>query len=150
MSKIAKSGESLDAVAMGISALCVVHCLATPVLVVLFPIIGGTLLANHAFHALLLLLVLPTSTVALYLGYRRHHAPRALRLGILGMAILILAAVLGPEVLSPIGEGATTSVGGGVLAVAHFINLRRCRQRVGNGDSRRDYGSTEPRDASTT
>jgi len=144
MSQIDKSGESLDAVAMGISALCVVHCLAIPVLVVLFPIIGGTLLANHAFHALLLLLVLPTSTVALYLGYRRHRAPRALRLGVLGMAILIVAAVLGPEVLSPVGERVTTSVGGGVLALAHFINLRQCRRR---GSA---YGSgSEPGDIST-
>ncbi|MGB5623656.1 MAG: MerC domain-containing protein, partial [Gammaproteobacteria bacterium] len=99
MSRVDKSGESLDAVAMGISALCVVHCLATPVLVVLFPIFGGTLFADHEFHALLLLLVLPTSTLALYLGYRRHHAARALLLGVLGMAILTLAAVLGADVL---------------------------------------------------
>jgi len=142
MSQVDKSGESLDAVAMGISALCVVHCLATPVLVVLFPIVGGTLFADHDFHALLLLLVLPTSTLALYLGYRRHHAPRALRLGVLGMAILILAAVLGPEVLGPVGERVTTSAGGGVLALAHFINLRQCR--------RAGYGSGgEPGDVST-
>lgn len=126
--RLDKSGESLDAVAMGISALCVAHCLATPVLLVLFPIVGGTLFASHAFHALLLLLVLPTSTLALYLGYRRHGAPLALWLGMLGMGILVVAAVLGPEVLGPGGERATTSAGGMVLAVAHFINLRRCRR----------------------
>ncbi len=144
MSHVDKSGESLDAVAMGISALCVIHCLATPVLVVLFPIFGGTLFADHDFHALLLLLVLPTSTLALYLGYRRHHAPRALRLGVLGMAILILAAVLGPDVLGSVAERVTTSVGGGVLALAHFINLRHCRKAgsaYGNG--------AEPGDVST-
>jgi len=127
-SRLDKSSESLDAVAMGISALCVVHCLATPILLVLFPIIGGTLFASHAFHALLLLLVLPTSTVALYLGYRRHGAPLALRLGVLGMGILLVAAALGPEILGDGGERATTSAGGVVLAVAHFINLRRCRR----------------------
>jgi hypothetical protein len=126
--RLDKSGESLDTVAMGISALCVFHCLATPVLLVLFPIIGGTLFASHAFHALLLLLVLPTSTLALYLGYRRHRRPLALWLGVVGMAILLVAALLGPEVLSAGGERATTSAGGIVLATAHFINLRRCRR----------------------
>ncbi|MGB5591026.1 MAG: MerC domain-containing protein [Gammaproteobacteria bacterium] len=123
----ARSAESLDAVAVGISALCVIHCLATPLLVVVFPIIGGTLFANHAFHAWLLVLVLPTSTLALYFGYRRHQQARVLWLGAIGMGILTLAAVLGPEALTEAGERLTTSVGGIVLAIAHVLNFRRFR-----------------------
>jgi hypothetical protein len=126
----ARSSESLDAVAVGISALCVVHCLATPLLVVVFPIIGGTLFANHAFHAWLLVLVLPTSTLALYFGYRRHQQARVLWLGAVGMGILTIAAILGPDTLSEGGERLTTSAGGLVLAIAHVLNFRRFRASI--------------------
>ncbi len=51
-----------------------------------------------------------------------------LGLGVAGMAVLIVAAVLGPAVLTELGEVLMTGAGGLLLAVSHVINFRRCRR----------------------
>jgi hypothetical protein len=119
--------RTLDGVAISISAVCVLHCLLAPLAVLAFPIIGSSLWASHEFHAWLLVLILPSSTLALYLGCREHGSGKVLGLGLTGMAVLIAAAVLGPEVLTELGEVLVTGVGGTLLAVSHVLNFRRCR-----------------------
>ena len=119
---------TLDGVAISISALCVLHCLLTPVAVVAFPILASSLWASHEFHAWLLALILPSSALALYLGCRRHRDGAVLGLGLTGMTVLIAPAGLGPEVLTELGEVVVTSAGGTLLAVSHVLNYRRCRR----------------------
>jgi hypothetical protein len=119
--------RTLDGVAIGISALCVLHCLLAPLAVLAFPIIGSSLWASHEFHAWLLVLILPSSALALYLGCRKHRSGTVLGLGLTGMAVLVIAAVLGPAVLTEIGEVLVTGAGGTLLAISHVMNYRRCR-----------------------
>ena len=119
--------RTLDGVAISISAVCVLHCLLAPLAVVAFPIIGSSLWASHEFHAWLLVLILPSSALALYLGCREHRSGTVLGLGLAGMVVLIVAAVLGPEVLTELGEVLVTAAGGTLLAISHVLNFRRCR-----------------------
>jgi hypothetical protein len=119
---------TLDGVAIAISALCVLHCLAVPLAVIVFPILATSLWASHEFHAWLLVLILPSSALALWLGCRRHHSSLVLGLGLAGMGVLVLAAILGPETLTVPGEVLTTGTGGALLATSHWLNFRRCRQ----------------------
>ena len=59
-----------DRAAIGISALCIAHCLVLPVALVLAPSVTLlTVLNDELFHKLLILLVLPTSIFALTLGF---------------------------------------------------------------------------------
>jgi hypothetical protein len=118
---------TLDGVAISISALCVLHCLFAPLVVLAFPIFGASLWASHEFHAWLLVLILPSSALALYLGCRQHRSGVVLALGLAGIAVLLIAAALGPEMLGELGEILVTGLGGALLASSHVLNYRRCR-----------------------
>jgi len=55
---------SLDKFAILLSGVCLVHCLITPVLITLMPIISMTAFVEDLlFHKLMLWLVLPTSVI---------------------------------------------------------------------------------------
>jgi len=63
----------LDRWSIAASTLCAVHCLFTPVLIVLVPALASTVLADEKFHRLMLLWVVPASGLALWIGCRRHR-----------------------------------------------------------------------------
>ena len=59
---MAKSTKWLDGVAVGLSALCLIHCLALPVIVAGLPFLAQ--FADGHLHAQMLLIVLPLSIIA--------------------------------------------------------------------------------------
>lgn len=125
----AKWSSVLDTVAVGLSGLCLVHCLALPLLIALFPLVGASfsLIDHTTFHQLILVAVIPTSALALGSGYRRHrHKPAAL-LGIAGVAALVFAAFALHAFHAHHLETWVTVAGGLTLALAHVSNFRRCR-----------------------
>lgn len=119
----------LDRAAVFLSGLCLVHCLALPVVLAVFPLLGGVFIPHETFHQLILVAVLPTTTLALGSGYRCHRQPGVLALGALGLAGLIAAAFivhrLGAEEL----ERVVTIASGLILACAHGWNFRLTRAR---------------------
>lgn len=117
--------QRLDKLAVGLSAACLIHCLITPVLVVTLPIVGGFFAAEQ-FHGVLLVVILPTSLIALFLGCRRHGRMSVLALGISGITIMTLA-VLTHETIGDSWERVATGFGGLLLAVGHILNYRSCR-----------------------
>ena len=56
-----QAGMKTDKAAIGLSLLCVVHCLVTPIAIVMFPALGATFLEDESFHYALLFVVLPIS-----------------------------------------------------------------------------------------
>lgn len=110
----------------GISAslFCIVHCLFTPMLVVLVPFVGQTL-AHGWFHLVIAAIVVPTAVWALWNGYRQHHTRRILWLGEAGLVFVCLALSLGAR--DSRVEVGFMSAGGLLLAAAHLGNLRACR-----------------------
>ena len=117
----------LDRSAIGLSFLCVLHCLAVPLTLILMPSLAALPIADERVHLLLVLLVLPTSTVALTLGCRQHGLKHILAWGLTGIAILVLAAVLGEGFLGEYGEKILTVVGSVLVAVGHILNFKCCR-----------------------
>lgn len=109
-----------DAVAVGISGLCLVHCLALPVLAVAFPLVG---VLSHSgwVHVLFFCAAAPVSALALRAtgGWRHPGVRTFFLLGIAGLAGGLPWG--GPEAL----EVALTSLGGAFLVAAHLLNLRR-------------------------
>mgnify|MGYP001373688266 CR=1 FL=1 len=116
-----------DKAAIGLSVLCVVHCLVTPIAIVMFPALGATFLEDESFHYVLLFLVLPTSLFSLGLGCRKHGHRDILLLGIFGLFILSLILLVGEETLGELGEKLSTVVGAVVVASAHFRNFKACQ-----------------------
>ncbi|HLQ86232.1 MAG TPA: MerC domain-containing protein [Salinisphaeraceae bacterium] len=122
-----KLSSALDTFAVGLSGLCLIHCLILPLLVALFPLLGATLMSHEAFHQIILIAVVPTTAIALGLGYRRHrHLPVAI-LGVTGIGALVLAAFALHSLRAHYLETWITVAGGIVLALAHISNFRRCR-----------------------
>ena len=62
----------LDGFAILLSGTCMLHCLTLPLLVTVFPIVQGSLLEEQYFHLIMLVLILPTSLIALTVGCRKH------------------------------------------------------------------------------
>ncbi|MEX2494844.1 MAG: MerC domain-containing protein [Woeseia sp.] len=112
----------LDRVAVLLSGICLLHCLALPFLLLALPVLNE--LASDHLHAQMLLVAIPISVIALALGFRRHENPYVIAFGTLGMALLVIG---GTVVHSRYGLAAdrTFSVSGAlVLAVTHYFNSR--------------------------
>ena len=122
-----KAQKILDRLAIGMSSFCLLHCLVTPVLLISIPVLASTIVADETFHKILLVFVLPASSLALLLGCRRHKDGIVLSLGTLGLMQLVIIAFFGHELLGETGETVATVVGSLVLAASHFRNHRLCR-----------------------
>jgi hypothetical protein len=120
--------RTLDQFAILLSGVCLVHCLITPILITLLPIISmSALVEDLIFHKLMLWLVLPTSCVALFLGCRQHKFFSIAATGALGLGILIAVAFFGHQWFGIGGEKIATTVGGLILAASHYLNFRACQ-----------------------
>lgn len=116
---------ALDATAVALSALCLLHCLALPLLLALLPLASATFVADERFHFWMLLLVVPTTVLALGTGWRRHGRTRIVLLGAIGVALIAFAALGRTWVgLGETGDTVFTVIGATMLAVAHVWNLR--------------------------
>jgi hypothetical protein len=120
--------ESLDRVAIGLSGLCALHCLVTPIGIVLFPILAASFGSDERFHLGLAMLVLPSSALALVLGCRRHRDAGVLALGVLGLMALVLLAAWGHALVGEGWERVASAGGSAVVALAHVRNYRLCRR----------------------
>ena len=110
----------LDASAMGLSGLCLVHCLALPVAAAALPMLGAWAHAEWV-HAAFLAAAVPVSAFAL-LRSGGWRAPRIATLAVAGL-MLLAAGVMGwPR---ETWETALTVTGGLLLASAHVLNWRR-------------------------
>lgn len=116
------AGLRLDKVAIGLSVVCLVHCLALPVLVLAAPAVGALVLGTESpVHWLLLGLALPVSGYALWHGFRHHHQRLALLLGCCGLALMFVAVA---HLTAATLELPLTVAGVLVLLAAHLLNLR--------------------------
>jgi MFS superfamily sulfate permease-like transporter len=114
-----------DKAAVILSGLCLVHCLALPVLVAVLPFVSE--LTGDHLHAELLLVVIPISVFAFVIGYRRHRRLKIVGLGVLGMAVLALGGTYVHSRYGIAADRAMTVAGSAILAIAHFLNSRRTR-----------------------
>lgn len=112
----------LDRLAIGLSGLCLLHCMAGFVLLSLFALTGDWL--DHRVHVVGLLLAMPLAAVALWRGWRRHGR---MEIGLAGFAGLL---VMGLSLLVEHGDQAEMLVsmaGVIMLAFAHWRNLKALR-----------------------
>ncbi len=117
-----------DMIGVALSATCLVHCLALPLLILLAPALSVWFALPEGVHAAILLLALPTALVAMRDGWRRHgrSAPGLLAGVGLGLLALGLAAHQGWLGLSDreAADRLLTSLGALTLAGAHLANWR--------------------------
>ncbi len=109
-----------DRLAIGLSGLCAVHCLATAVLVALAASAGGLLL-SPVIHEVGLTVAIGLGAVALGRGIFQHGYMMPAAVGALGLGVMAGAISLPHD-----GSGETlfTLIGVGLLALGHDLNRR--------------------------
>lgn len=115
-----------DYAGMAASALCLVHCLAMPLLLAAFPLLGlgGE---HHALHDALLAGVTVPVLLALVPGYLKHRDPAALLLGVAGLAVFLVAVLaVGPR-WGQVAETVLAVASSVLLLGAHVRNHRHCK-----------------------
>jgi hypothetical protein len=119
MSAVELPTSRLDRMAIALSGLCVVHCVATTVMVAMVSAAGGLLGANWV-HELGLAVAILLGAVALGRGISQHGFMMPSAVGGLGLG------VMGGALSMPHGgaEAACTIVGVLILALGHDLNRR--------------------------
>lgn len=113
----------LDRIAISLSAICIVHCLAVPLVVAVLPIAALGFGGESHFHAVMLWLVVPISVVGLVMGYRIHDRVGIVALGVLGMIVISIAAIRGHGQWSTSVEILVSIFGSLLLTAAHWSNF---------------------------
>ena len=113
-----------DYASISLASVCVVHCFLAPVALILFPVVGSTVLFGEIFHELILLLVVPASIVAIFLGCRRHKDFKVIMLGVVGLCFLIA----GTFAATVYQDSVLTFIGAFIMASGHLRNFRLCRK----------------------
>jgi len=113
-----KKTKWLDLASMGLSGLCVVHCLALPFLVAALPFLG-IFSQNDLVHQILVTIAAPLSVLALWRsgGWRKSTVVLPMTAGLL----LLAAAAFIPD-LEPV-EAVMSVVGALLVAAAHLVNF---------------------------
>ncbi len=121
--------RQLDRIAILLSGVCVLHCILTPAVIALLPLLTLGIGGDEHFHELMLFIVLPISTLGLALGWRQHRRSRVLLAGVAAMALLTFASTWGHDNLSHALEATLMVIGSLALAAVHVANYRVLRHR---------------------
>ena len=117
MLQLAIPTQRLDRIAIGLSGLCVVHCVATAVLLGLLSAAGG-ILGNHLVHEVGLTLAMAIGAFALGRGVLEHGFVMPSAVGALGLGVMAGALSLPHDG----SEALYTVVGVMILALGHQLN----------------------------
>ena len=113
-----------DRAGMLATGLCVLHCLALPLLVPLAAAVGVPALVSPTAERIALVVTLLFASLVLMHGCRHHHHQRApLALAALGGLLYAAKGQLG-EAAEPL----MVLTGGVLISAAHAWNLRLCQQ----------------------
>lgn len=118
MSLIAIPSQRLDRLAIGLSGICVVHCLATSVLLALLAS-AGSILGADWIHEIGLVLAMAMGFISLGRGILEHGFAMPSAVGGLGLGVMAGALTMphnGTEALY-------TIVGVAILALGHRLNF---------------------------
>ncbi len=119
--------EHLDRVGIATSALCFVHCVATPVILPLSAVSSHFLPSEEHTHRLLAVFVTIIGAAAIGFGYRKHRKKRVLGATFLGLVLICSGAYFGDLLPSHGSEVAITLAGSLCMISAHRMNHTFCR-----------------------
>lgn len=115
-----------DRIGTAASFLCAIHCALLPFVLTLLPFIGLEFLASHTFERVFVMFACALALFSLGRGYRRHRVSQPLTIALPAL-VLLLAGVTVAESGSIMVHSVMVTIGGLLLAFAHFLNLRADR-----------------------
>ena len=116
----------LDNFGITVSALCAIHCILFPILIILSPYIELAFITSHEFHETLMYFILPTSVIAFTIGCRKHNDDIVKLGGICAIFVLLIAIALHDfsEILSIL----LTLFASTLLIFTHLRNRTLCSE----------------------
>lgn len=122
-----KNSSTWDIAGVGISVLCMLHCIAVPVVLVLFPAIGAAVVPHEdQTHAFLLAFILGVAGFAFFTGYRVHGQKKPVIWMAVGVIIVTYASFFAHEQLGHNWEPVVAIIGSLALIRAHILN-HKCK-----------------------
>jgi hypothetical protein len=118
MAILATATRRLDRIAMGLSGLCLVHCVATAIVLGLLASAGG-ILGKPIIHEVGLTLAMILGAIALGRGAREHGFILPAAVGMTGLFVMAYAMTLQETGLEPV----FTMAGVMILALGHRLNI---------------------------
>ncbi len=113
-----------DRVGIGVSGLCLVHCLIAPFALAVLPLWPAAFTLHAWLHVAFALVLIPITGYAMW-GARRWHGSRQAA-GLLGAGLLlVVAAAFGP--FGEMSAAVVTILGSVLLVAGHWRNWRACR-----------------------
>jgi hypothetical protein len=112
-------GGAIDRLAIGLSGLCLVHCLASAIFLAMLSAAGGLFL-SPIFHEVGLVLAIGLGVVALGRGVIEHGFMMPVAVGGLGLGVMAGALSLPHDGT----EAIYTIAGVAILALGHDLNRR--------------------------
>lgn len=117
-----------DKVGIGLSLLCLLHCLMLPLVILSLPMMARFYLGNALVHLGLALIILPVGLMSFIKGYLHHRSLRPLTIGA-GALMIIALAPFAVHVLGwNLPEASMMIFGSITLIVAHLMNRRSCHR----------------------
>ena len=111
-----------DALGIGASVACAIHCAALPLFLSSLPVFGIELIDNAAFEYFMILLAMGIGSFALIHGYRKHHHSIVPLVIFMGGILLLFAKQKWHEYQLWILPFAVI-----LIVTAHLLNFRFCR-----------------------
>jgi hypothetical protein len=111
-----------DALGIGASLACAIHCAVLPLLYTTFPLFGVNIIHNPFFEWFMILLALAIGINALWHGFLKHHHSKwPVTLLVTGFTFLIAKEWL------PGYHTLMVVIAVAFIVSAHFLNYRLCR-----------------------
>lgn len=116
-----------DVFGVGLSALCIVHCILLPVLIIASPaLVHEWLPTEDKTHVVLLAFILGIAGFAFISGYRVHGKIQPVAWMAVGILIITYASFFAHDQLGHLWEPVIAIVGSLALIRAHILN-HRCK-----------------------
>ena len=123
-----RPGGILDRAAIALSGLCLLHCLALPLIILVLPALGAD--DGGHFHVQMLIVVVPVSVVAFAMGIKRHRRYAVVAAGVVGIGLMAIGATVAHDRFGLLADTLLTVSGALILATAHFYNSKLSRHRA--------------------
>ncbi|MDC0980145.1 MerC domain-containing protein [Bdellovibrionales bacterium] len=123
-----KKGNFWDTSGIVLSGLCVLHCIAVPIVLFLFPTVAAQFLPSEdGTHAILLGFILGVAGVAFVSGFRVHGKYQPIIWMAIGMSLIFYATYFAHDDLGHVWEPILAIVGSLALIQAHRLNHVHCQ-----------------------
>ena len=115
--------KMLDKIGICASSLCLIHCLTTPLVIVLFPGLLHSLNLTHEIHAIFAIVVITLALSAVLPHCRKHGHKDILAYALGGSGTLVLSLVFHHAIGDTLHL--ILSIAGSILLIiAHLKNIR--------------------------